>query len=91
MRTREDIEAYLSRSGHPHKELADDTWLVSDPSDARDNIVVGITEGLVIFRLKVLELAKVDEGSAPSSSKRSFGSTPTTWSTGPTALPATIS
>ena len=59
MRTREDIEAYLTRSGHPHKMVADDTWLVSDPSDARDHIVVGITEELVIFRLKVLELEKV--------------------------------
>ena len=34
MRTREDIEAYLSRSGHPHREVADDMWLVTDPSDA---------------------------------------------------------
>ena len=56
MRTREDIEAYLSRSNPPHKEVAEDTWLVSDPSDARDNIVVRVTDGLVIFRLKVLEL-----------------------------------
>ena len=31
MRTRDDIEAYLSRSGHPHKEVAEDTWLVTDP------------------------------------------------------------
>lgn len=59
MRTREDIEAYLSRSGHPHKEVAEDTWLVSDPSDAADHIVVRITEDLVIFRLKVLEMEKV--------------------------------
>lgn len=59
MRTREDIEAYLSRSNHPHKEVAEDTWLVSDPSDARDNIVVRVTDGLVIFRLKVLELEVV--------------------------------
>lgn len=59
MRTREDIEAYLIRSGHPHKEVAQDTWLVSDPSDAADQIVVRVTEGLVIFRLKVLEMKKV--------------------------------
>jgi hypothetical protein len=61
MRTREDIEAYLSRSGHPHKEVAEDTWLVSDPSDARDSIVVRVTDGLVLFRMKVLEVAKVAE------------------------------
>ena len=59
MRTREDIEAYLSRSGHPHREVAEDTWLVSDPSDERDSIVVRASDGLVIFRLKVLEMAKV--------------------------------
>ena len=59
MRTREDIEAYLIRSGHPHKEVAQNTWLVSDPSDAADQIVVRVTEGLVIFRLTVLEMKKV--------------------------------
>ena len=59
MRTRDDIEAFLSRSGHPHRELAEDTWLVTDPSDAGENIVVRISEGLVVFRLKVLELSKV--------------------------------
>lgn len=55
MRTREDIEAYLSRSGHPHREVADDTWLVSDQSDGREHIVVRLADGLVLFRLKVLE------------------------------------
>lgn len=62
MRTREDIEAYLSRSGHPHKEVAEDTWLVSDPSDARESIVVRVSDGLVLFRMKVLEVAKVSAG-----------------------------
>lgn len=60
MRSREDIEAYLSRSGHPHREVADGTWLVSDPSDDRDHIVVRLTEGLVLFRMKVLAMDRVD-------------------------------
>jgi hypothetical protein len=60
MRTREDIEAYLHRSGHLHREVADDTWLVTDPSDGREHIVVRLTDGLVIFRLKVLELERVE-------------------------------
>ncbi len=60
MRTREDIEAFLSRSGHPHREVADATWLVSDPSDAREQIVVRLSEGLVVFRLKVLDLERID-------------------------------
>jgi hypothetical protein len=60
MRTREDIEAYLSRSGHPHRELGKDMWLVSDPSDAHESIVVRMADELVLFRLKVLELARVE-------------------------------
>ena len=49
MRTREDIEAYLTRSGHHTRELNEDTWLVTDPSDDRDAVVVTMTEGLVMF------------------------------------------
>ena len=60
MRTRDDIEAFLSRSGHPHKEVADDTWLVTDPSDDREQVIVRLVEGLVIFRLKVLSLDVID-------------------------------
>lgn len=60
MRTREDIEAYLHRSSHPHREVADDTWLVTDPSDGREHIVVRLADGLVIFRLKVLELDRLE-------------------------------
>jgi hypothetical protein len=60
MRTREDIEAYLGRSGYPHREVAEDTWLVSDTSEGREQIVVRLGEGLVVFRLKVLELARAE-------------------------------
>lgn len=60
MRTREDIEAYLERSGNPHNEVAEDTWLVTDPSNAAEHIVVRVTEGLVIFRLKLLEMSRID-------------------------------
>lgn len=60
MRTREDIEAYLSRSNHHHREVAEDTWLVTDPSDDREHIVVRLADGLVLFRLKVLELERVE-------------------------------
>lgn len=60
MRTHEDIEAYLARSGHPHREVADDTWLVTDPSDGRERIVVRLADGLVLFRLKVLERDRIE-------------------------------
>lgn len=59
MRNREDIEAYLGRSGHPHRMLDSDTWLVSDPSDDREHIVVRLAEDLVLFRMKVLSLDRV--------------------------------
>jgi hypothetical protein len=61
MRTREDIEAYLSRSGHPHAELDEQTWLVSDPSGVGDKIVVRLAEDIIVFRMKVLELSAIDE------------------------------
>jgi hypothetical protein len=60
MRTREDIEAYLERSGNPHNEIADDTWFVSDPSASTEHIVVRLVEGLVVFRLKLLEMKRID-------------------------------
>ncbi len=60
MRTREDIEAYLLRSNYPHREIAEATWLVGDPSGSRENIVVRTDDALCIFRLKVLDLASID-------------------------------
>ncbi|AKF05311.1 hypothetical protein [Sandaracinus amylolyticus] len=60
MRTREDIEAYLLRSNHPHRELAEDTWLVGDASGSRENIVVRMANGICLFRLKVIDLAAID-------------------------------
>src|SRR5687767_7717586 len=60
MRTREDIEAYLSRSGHVFRELAVDMWLVSDQSDAKEHIVVRMADELVLFRLKVMELQTLE-------------------------------
>ena len=59
MRTREDIEAFLARSGHPHREVAENTWLVSDPSEEQEHVVVRLADGLVIFRMKVVELSRV--------------------------------
>ena len=61
MRTREDIEAYLIRSGLPHEEVEENTWIVHDSSQT-ENIVVRLAGPLVVFRLKVLELADVKDG-----------------------------
>ena len=55
MRTREDIEAYLNRAGHPHREIDEHTWLVTDISDAQEQIVVRMTNELVLFRMKLMD------------------------------------
>ena len=60
MRTREDIEAYLVRSGLPYDEVGEDMWIVHD-SSATENIVVRLAGPLVVFRLKVLETDKVKD------------------------------
>lgn len=64
MKTREDIEAYLVRSGHPHRELDDHTWLVGDPSGTRENIVVRLDERVCYFRMKVIELSAIEASKA---------------------------
>ena len=60
MRTREDIEAYLTRSKYPHEEIADRTWLVRDPGGVHENVVLHVTAELAIFRVKVLELPGIE-------------------------------
>ncbi|MDQ3035771.1 MAG: YbjN domain-containing protein [Myxococcota bacterium] len=60
MRTREDIEAYLLRSNHPHHEIAEATWIVGDASGSAENIVLRTEDGLCLFRLKVLDLSSID-------------------------------
>lgn len=58
MLTREDIEAYLIRSGANHAELEDDMWVVHD-TGSTENIVIRLAGPLVLFRVKVLELDKI--------------------------------
>jgi hypothetical protein len=58
MRTREDIEAYLLRSGLPHSEVEESTWLVDDPASG-ERIVLRLVEGMALFRVKVMELDQV--------------------------------
>lgn len=58
MRTREDIEAYLLRSGQPYEEIAPETWMVRDTGRRSGPIVVRFDGDIVLFRLKVLDLAE---------------------------------
>lgn len=58
MRTREDIESYLMRSGLRYEEVEEDMWVLHDEAST-ENIVVRMAGPLVLFRVKVLELASV--------------------------------
>jgi len=58
MRTRDDLEAYLSASSYRHELVAEDTYVVSDPSSNAGHVVVHIQDGWVVFRLKVMTLSK---------------------------------
>ena len=60
MRTREDIESYLMRAGLPYRELEPDMWMIHD-SGAGENIVLRLTGPLILFRLKVFELAQAKD------------------------------
>ena len=61
MRTREDIESYLSRAEVPFEVVGDNSmWLVRD-SSLGENIAIKASGPLLLFRVKVLELAEVDD------------------------------
>lgn len=58
MRTRDDVEAYLLKSGLPHEEVEADMWIVNDPGSG-ERIVVRLAGEMVLLRVKVMELDKV--------------------------------
>ncbi len=66
MRTREDVEAYLGRSPYPHRELEDDTWIVRDRNTETKSIAVRLADGLLLFHMKVFDLADVPAASRES-------------------------
>ena len=64
MRSREDIESYLSRAEVQYEVVGeDDMWLVRDGS-LGENIAIKIAGSLLLFRVKVLELSGVEEETA---------------------------
>ena len=58
MAEREDIEAYLLRSGLSFEEADTDLWVVRDPNMG-ERIAVRLEDTFILFRLKVLELTQV--------------------------------
>lgn len=64
MRSREDIESYLSRAEVQYEVVGeDDMWLVRD-SSLGENIAIKIAGSLLLFRVKVLDLSGVEEEAA---------------------------
>ena len=66
MRTREDIESYLMRSGIAYEALEDAndaTWIVRDHSSG-GTILVRLAGSIVFFRTKVLRLETVGDSAA---------------------------
>jgi hypothetical protein len=58
MRTREDIESYLMRSGQNYEEVGEEMWVIHDESTG-ENVVVRLSGPLALFRVKVLELGRI--------------------------------
>jgi len=64
MRSRDDIESYLTRAEVPYEEVGDDgMWLVRD-SSLGENIAIQTADSLLLFRVKVLELREVKDREA---------------------------
>jgi hypothetical protein len=61
MRTREDIESYLTRAEVPFEVVGEEgMWLVRDGS-LGENIAIQAAEPLLLFRVKVLELSEIGD------------------------------
>lgn len=61
MRTREDIESYLTRAEVPFEVVGDEgMWLVRDGS-LGENIAIQAAGPLLLFRVKVLDLSGVND------------------------------
>lgn len=61
MRSREDIESYLVRAEVPFEVVGEDgMWLVHDAS-LGENIAIKAAGPLLLFRVKVLDLAEVGD------------------------------
>src|SRR5215468_5872051 len=57
MKTKEDIESYLSQMGLPYDELGDGLWLTGSKEDAQ-RIVVRYQPPVLVCRVNVMDLPK---------------------------------
>ncbi len=54
MSPREKIEGYLVRLSLSFQEAAPDTWVVSDAERGLENLVIALTDSLVVMRMNVM-------------------------------------
>jgi hypothetical protein len=58
MKTAEDIDSYLMKVGVPYEQVKPGIWLLK--LDGCDNFVVSMAGPVVVFRVKVMDLPRVD-------------------------------
>lgn len=58
MKTAEDVESYLLKVGVPYEQIKPGIWLLK--LDGCDNFVVSLAGPVLAFRVKVMDLPKVD-------------------------------
>jgi hypothetical protein len=56
MKSREDIESYLLKTGLPHEQLGPELWNLKP--EGQENLLISIAGPVVVFRMKVMELPK---------------------------------
>jgi len=54
MKSREDIESYLLKTGLPHEPLQPELWNVKP--EGNENLLITIAGPVVVFRIKVMDL-----------------------------------
>ena len=56
MKSREDIESYLLKTGLPYEQLGAELWNLKP--EGQENLLISIAGPVVVFRMKVMELPK---------------------------------
>jgi CesT_Tir_1 len=54
MKSREDIESYLLKTGLPHEQLGPELWNLKP--EGQENLLISIAGPVVVFRIKVMDL-----------------------------------
>ena len=61
MITNDQIEEYLIRIELPFEQVEEGMWLIADENDSIENIVVFHTPPVITFRVKLMEIAELDD------------------------------